>query len=252
MILKVLVACEYSGVVRRAFRKLGHDAWSCDVLPSLDNSEFHIQGDCLKVLDKGWDLLIAHPPCTHLSVSGARSFYYKKGLQNLALSFVQRLMSCSIKHKCIENPVSIISSRIRKPTQIIQPYQFGHWVSKKTCLWLTRLPLLQSTQIVSLDTYEQSEFHSRTPKAERSITFTGVADAMADQWSRHICRSANNLERLRQRKLYFASGVGELGQSVAGVAGGKPGRPSSHPSNDRDARVRGSILRTTQATLLIS
>ena len=131
--MRVLVACEYSGVVREAFRRRGHDAWSCDLLPSEDNSSNHIEGDVLKRLTwTHWDLMIAHPPCTHLAVSGARWFKDKQQEQQEALGFVYRLMKAPIDKIAIENPISIISSRIRKPDQIIQPWQFGHGEVKAT------------------------------------------------------------------------------------------------------------------------
>ena len=136
--MKVLVACEYSGRVRNAFRALGHDAWSCDLLPSEDDSEWHVQGDVVDLLPMRWDLLIAHPPCTHLAVSGARHFAEKiaDGRQAEALDFVRRLLNADIPHIALENPVSIISTKIRKPDQTIQPWQFGHGETKATCLWL--------------------------------------------------------------------------------------------------------------------
>lgn len=139
--MRVLVACEFSGVVREAFRWLGHDAWSCDILPAEDGGE-HIETDVLKVLDRGWDLMIAHPPCTHLAVSGARWFAEKRAEQEAALDFVRQLLAAPIPRIALENPISIISSRIRKPDQIIQPWQFGHGEVKATCLWLKNLPKL--------------------------------------------------------------------------------------------------------------
>lgn len=181
--MRVLVACEYSGVVRRAFREKGHDAWSCDLLESEDNSEYHIKDDVFCHLDEGWDLMIAHPPCTHLAVSGARWFKDKKEEQEEALWFVRFLMAAPIKHKAIENPVSIISSRIRKPDQIIQPWQFGHGETKATCLWLINLPPLKPTNIVS---GRSDRIHKMPPGPnrwkERSRTYEGIAKAMADQW----------------------------------------------------------------------
>lgn len=183
MIMKVLIACEFSGVVRNAFRKKGHDAWSCDLLSSDDDSEFHITGDVLKVLGNGWDLMIAHPPCTHLAVSGARWFKHKKNEQAEALDFVAKLLNAPIEKICLENPISIISSKIRKPDQIIQPWQFGHGETKATCLWLKNLPLLQPTNIVS---GREARIHKMPPSEDRwkkrSVTYQGIADAMADQW----------------------------------------------------------------------
>ena len=145
--MRVLVACEYSGTVRDAFIAKGHDAMSCDLLPT-DKPGPHYQGDVFDVINDGWDLMIAHPPCTHLAVSGARWFKDKVTEQAEALDFVQRLMNAHIDRICIENPVSIISSRIRKPDQTIQPWQFGHGETKRTCLWLKGLPKLVPTDIV--------------------------------------------------------------------------------------------------------
>lgn len=180
--LKVLVACEFSGTVRDAFLKLGHDALSCDLLPT-DVAGPHYQGSVKDIIDDGWDLMIAHPPCTHLAVSGARWFKDKKVEQKQALEFVQFLMDASIKMKCIENPVSIISSKIRKPDQIIQPWQFGHGETKSTCLWLQGLPLLKPTNVVG---GRENRIHRLPPSEDRwklrSKTFQGIADAIADQW----------------------------------------------------------------------
>jgi site-specific DNA-cytosine methylase len=145
--MKVLIACEYSGVVRDAFIAQGHDAISCDLLPT-DISGPHYQGDVRDILEDGFDLMVAHPPCTHLAVSGARWFKDKQVEQAEALEFVRLLLSAPIDKIALENPISIISSRIRKPDQIIQPWQFGHGETKATCLWLKNLPKLQPTQIV--------------------------------------------------------------------------------------------------------
>ena len=181
--LRVLVACEFSGTVRRAFRALGHDAWSADLLPAEDGAREHIQGDVRAALTGGWDLMIAHPPCTHLAVSGARWFKEKADEQREALEFVRTLMDATIPCWCIENPVSIISSRIAKPTQIIQPWQFGHGETKATCLWLNGLMPLRPTNEVS---GRVARVHRMPPGAdrwkERSRTFEGIATAMADQW----------------------------------------------------------------------
>ncbi len=183
--VRVLAACEYSGRVRNAFRALGHDAWSCDLLPSEDDSPFHIQGDVLGLLGIGWDLMIAHPPCTHLAVSGARHFAAKRadGRQQEALDFVRALMAAPIPRWCIENPVSIISSQIRKPDQTIQPWQFGHGETKATCLWLKGLLPLRPTNIVE---GREQRVHRMPPGPdrwkERSRTFEGIAQAMAAQW----------------------------------------------------------------------
>ena len=154
--MRVLVACEYSGVVRDAFAAKGHDAWSCDILDSESEGQ-HIRGDALEVLHKGWDLMIAHPPCTHLSVSGARWFTEGKKpmfLRENALDFVKKLMAAPIDRICIENPVSVISSHIREADQTINPYQFGHTEYKRTCLWLKNLPLLKETDNVLEETKE--------------------------------------------------------------------------------------------------
>lgn len=181
--LAVLVACEFSGVVRRAFRALGHQAFSCDLLPAEDNSRDHIRGDVLEVMEDGWDLMIAHPPCTHLAVSGARWFKEKLTEQAEALAFVQALMDAPIPRIALENPVSIISSRIRKPDQIIHPYQFGHGETKATCLWLKGLPLLKPTDEVK---GREQRVWKMGPSPERarlrSTTYLGIADAMASQW----------------------------------------------------------------------
>lgn len=182
--MNVLIACEFSGVVRSAFRELGHNAWSCDLLPAEDGGP-HICGDIREVLDLDgwWDLMIAHPPCTHLAVSGARWFKDKKAEQEEALQFVQLLMRAHIPQICVENPVSIISSRIRRPDQIIQPWMFGHGETKATCLWLTGLPPLTATDVVE---GREARVHLAPPGPnrwkERSRTLPGVARAMAQQW----------------------------------------------------------------------
>lgn len=186
--MRVLVACEFSGVVREAFRKLGHDAWSCDLLPAEDGSGYHHRGDVLWWIYQSpqeWDLMIAHPPCTHLAISGARWFKNKQQAQDVALAFVQHLMAAPISKVAIENPIGIISTRIRKPDQIIQPWQFGHGETKATCLWLKNLPLLKPTDIVE---GRIARVHKMPPGPdrwkERSRTYEGIADAMADQWGR--------------------------------------------------------------------
>lgn len=203
--MRVLIACEYSGVVRRAFRERGHDAWSCDLLPADDGSEYHYQGDVRNILESEaieqfifgesplWDLMIAHPPCTHLAVSGARWFKDKAEEQKEALDFVQMLMNAPIPRIAIENPVSIISSRIRKPDQIVQPYMFGDPFTKTTCLWLKNLPLLVPTDVVDKGKRHITksgkslpEWYNLPPSEDRwkirSQTFQGFANAMADQW----------------------------------------------------------------------
>jgi len=182
--MRVLVACEYSGRVRDAFRALGHDAMSCDLLPT-DVDGPHHMGDVTELLHLGWDLMIAHPPCTHLAVSGSRWFKDKVKEQAEALVFVQALMDAPIPRIAIENPISVISSRIRKPDQIIQPWQFGHGETKATCLWLKGLPKLTPTNIVE---GREARVHKMPPGPdrwkERSRTYLGVAQAMADQWGK--------------------------------------------------------------------
>jgi hypothetical protein len=203
--MKVLVSCEYSGRVRDAFLAQGHEAMSCDLLPT-DSPGPHYQGDVFDIINEGWDLMIAHPPCTYLSVSGMH--WTTRGLRDPkltedALDFVKRLMDAPIERIALENPISVISSRIRKPDQIISPYQFGHDASKKTCLWLKNLPPLKPTQMVEprivitpsgkeakrwgnqCDNYGQDKL---PPSADRwklrSATYQGIADAMANQWGR--------------------------------------------------------------------
>lgn len=185
---RVLVACEYSGTVRDAFDAAGFDAMSCDLLDS-EKPGKHYKGDIFDVLYDGWDLLIAHPPCTHLAVSGARHFAAKKasGVQDEALEFVAALLSAPIKHIALENPISIISTRIRKPDQIIQPWQYGHGETKATCLWLKGLPLLVPTDVVD---GREARIHKMAPSPdrwkERSRTFPGIANAMAKQWGAYV------------------------------------------------------------------
>jgi site-specific DNA-cytosine methylase len=181
--MRVLVACEFSGVVRRAFRALGHDAWPCDLLPAEDGSPHHFQRDIFSIPLHSWDLMICHPPCTHLSVSGARWFKDKQAEQKEALLFVRLLLDAPVRRIALENPISIISSRIRKPDQIIQPWQFGHGETKATCLWLKGLPKLVPTDIVD---GREARVHRMSPSPdrwkERSRTFEGIAQAMAEQW----------------------------------------------------------------------
>lgn len=180
--MRVLIACEYSGRVRDAFLALGHDAMSCDLLPTDEPGE-HYQGDVRDVIGDGWDLMIAHPPCTHLAVSGARWFKDKLTEQAEALDFVRLLMDAPIELIALENPISIISSRIRKPDQVIQPWQFGHGETKATCLWLKGLPKLTPTNVVE---GREARVHRMPPSPdrwkERSRTYSGVAEAMAAQW----------------------------------------------------------------------
>ena len=179
---RVLVACEFSGTVRDAFAKLGAYAMSCDLLPS-EIPGPHYQGDVRDVLGDGWDLMVAHPPCTHLAVSGARWFKEKTVEQAEALDFVRLLLAAPIERIALENPVSVISSKVRKPDQVIQPWQFGHGETKATCLWLKNLPRLTPTQVVD---GRESRVWRMPPGPnrwrERSRTFQGVADAMAEQW----------------------------------------------------------------------
>lgn len=189
--MKVLIACEYSGVVRDAFLAKGHDAISCDLLPT-DSLGPHYQGDVRDLLDQPFDLMIAHPPCTHLAVSGARWFKEKQKEQQEALAFVRLLLDAPIEKIALENPVSIISSRIRKPNQIIQPWQFGHPESKSTCFWLKNLPNLVPTDILPLP--DSGKWNNQTPSGQnkigpspdrwkiRSTTYQGIANAMAEQW----------------------------------------------------------------------
>jgi site-specific DNA-cytosine methylase len=220
--MKVLIACEYSGRVRDAFKALGHDAMSCDLLPT-DAPGKHYQGDVFDIINDGWDLMIAHPPCTYLSVSGMH--WTTRGLRDPqltedALDFVRLLLDAPIERIAIENPVSVISSRIRKPNQIIHPWMFGHDASKKTCLWLKNLPLLKFTNVIEGDVYccgmkvYENDFYgcsncngekkgkriyanqtasgqNKLPPSKdrwklRSTTYQGIADAMAAQWG-NVC-----------------------------------------------------------------
>lgn len=184
--MRVLVACEFSAVVRDAFRSRGHDAYSCDLLDSEGAAEYHYKCDARELFESTyrWDLMIAHPPCTHLAVSGARWFKDKPPhLQQDALKFVRDLMGADIPRIAIENPISVISSKIRKPDQIVQPWYFGHGETKATCLWLKNLPLLVPTDIVE---GREPRVHHASPGPDRwkfrSQTLQGFADAMADQW----------------------------------------------------------------------
>lgn len=196
--LNVLVACEYSGAVRDELVRLGHNAYSCDLLPGEGKfTDRHYQGDVAELLSEGWDLMIAHPPCTHLAVSGARWFKDKKEEQEEALAFVQMLMDAPILHIAIENPVSVISSRIRKPDQIVQPWMFGDPFTKTTCLWLKNLPPLVPTNIVDKGDRHVTKsgkslpaWYNLPPSEDRakirSKTFAGMAKAMASQWTESI------------------------------------------------------------------
>ena len=215
--MRVLVACEYSGIVRDEFIKLGHDAVSCDLLDSESNFGEHYKGNVLDIINDGWDMMIAFPPCTYLTVTGNRWFYHpedkhlptdkrrphpkhpdRRELQKQALSFVSNLLNANIDRIALENPIGAISSNIRKPDQIIHPYQFGHDTAKSTCLWLKNLPILRYTKIVEPKSFKMGDgknynkLHYETfnlPVEERwkvrSATFLGIAKAMADQWGRY-------------------------------------------------------------------
>jgi len=181
--MKVLVACEYSGRVRDAFLKQGHDAISCDLL-STEVPGPHYQGDIRDLLGEKFDLMVAHPPCTHLAVSGSRWFKDKRKEQREALEFVRLLLAAPIPRIALENPISIISSKVRKPDQIIQPWQFGHGETKATCLWLKNLPPLKPTNVVE---GREAKVHRMAPGPDRwknrSRTYLGIAQAMAEQWN---------------------------------------------------------------------
>ena len=195
--MKVLIACEFSGTVREAFRRRGHDAWSCDLLPTEIPGQ-HVEGDVLSILDAGWDLMIAHPPCTHLAVSGARWWATKAAEQDEAIKFFMDLANANIPKIAIENPISIMSSRWRKPDQIIQPWMFGHTEQKATCLWLEGLKPLAPTnnvkeEMMLLPKNQRERLHYLPPSPdrwkERSRTYLGIAEAMALQWGgdvRHL------------------------------------------------------------------
>ncbi len=214
--MNIIVACEFSAVVREAFRKRNHNAWSCDLLESEVPSKYHFKDDIQRVLSYKssltWDLMIAHPPCTYLCVTGNKWFYHpadkhlpleqrrphprfpdRKKKQSDALDFIKFLLNSSIKKICLENPIGIISTKIRKPDQIIQPFQFGHPEPKKTCLWLKNLPKLVPTKIVEpeymisksgkrLAKWYYQPSQSRKRQRDRERTFQGIADAMAAQW----------------------------------------------------------------------
>jgi len=192
--MKVLIACEFSGIVRDAFIAKGHDAWSCDLLPT-EKEGPHIQDNVLKHLEDGWDLMIAFPPCTHLAISGAVWFKYKQKEQAEALEFIRKLLNANINKIALENPVGVISTKIRKPDQIIQPFWFGHEAQKQTCLWLKNLPKLIPTNIVDRGKIWVTKDGKKRggawtmclpPSPDRwkirSRTFQGIADAMAEQW----------------------------------------------------------------------
>ena len=197
--MKVLIACEFSGTVRDAFSKLGHDAWSCDLEPTQTEGN-HYQGDMFDIVNNGWDLIIAHPPCTHLAVSGARHFEKKRadGRQQQGIDFFMRVANIDVPKLAVENPIGIMSTLYRKPEQIIQPYEYGHGTTKATCLWLKGLPLLKPTNIVDKGEvvtfasgkrmskwfYESSQLPPKERERMRNKTFQGIADAMADQWGK--------------------------------------------------------------------
>ena len=210
--MKILVACEESQAITKEFRALGHEAYSCDILPCTGgHPEWHLQGDVFGFIDQGWDLMVAHPPCTYLSVSGARHLYNKDGTANReryenqykALEFVKKLMDADIPRIAIENPVSVISTKIRKPDQIVQPWMFGDSASKTTCLWLKNLPKLVATNVVGKGDFKEwvdkksgkmkrqatwyydALINAKSPEERRSLrskTFKGIAQAIASQW----------------------------------------------------------------------
>lgn len=186
--MRVLVACEFSGRVALAFRNRGHEAWSCDLEPSSMGDRWHIQGDALRAVVGGqWDMLLAFPPCTHLCNSGARWFPAKRadGRQQLAVQFFKSLAAAPVPRVAIENPVGVMSRLYRAPDQIIQPWQHGHGETKSTCLWLRGLPKLEPTNIVP---GREPRIHRMSPgperAAKRSLTYQGIAEAMAEQWGR--------------------------------------------------------------------
>lgn len=194
--MRVLVACEFSGTVRSAFRAVGHDAWSCDLLPTLDGSEHHIRGDVRDVLRDGWDLMVAHPPCTHLANSGARWWAGKVREQEEALHFFLALLNAPVPRIAVENPKGVVSTRIRPPDQTVHPWMFGDAAVKTTCLWLKNLPKLVPDRVVGKGERQRTKAGKVLPKwyssgaanpdrwKRRSLTFPGIARAMASQWGR--------------------------------------------------------------------
>lgn len=192
--MRVLVACEESQTVCKAFRKIGHEAYSCDIIPcSGGHPEWHIQQDVIAILNDGWDLMVAFPPCTHLAVSGARWFPEKRkdGRQQQGIDFFIKFVNAKCGKVAIENPVGIMSTIWRKPDQIIQPWMFGDSFSKRTCLWLKGLPKLESTEIVEKGEFITFKSGRKMPQwyaekwgrgSERSVTFPGIAEAIATQW----------------------------------------------------------------------
>lgn len=187
MVKRILVGCEFSGTIRNAFAAKGFDAWSCDLEPS-ETPGNHVEDDVLNVIARGhWDLFIVHPPCTHLAASGAWAREGKGDKPEAALEFVRELLAAPIRHICLENPIGLISTRIAKPQQIIQPWWFGHEEVKATCLWLKNLPALRATSPVLAF---ESKILAMSPSADRaknrSRTYQGVADAMVSQWGPKI------------------------------------------------------------------
>ena len=192
--MKILIACEFSGIVREAFRKKGHDAWSCDIIPSDDNSKYHIHANVLNYLDEGWDMMIAHPPCTYLCNSGVSWLHKDESRWHelyKASQFFKTLLEYNIPKICVENPIPHKYGQLPKYTQIIQPYYFGHPESKATCLWLKNLPKLKETynvkqEMINLPKKLSQRIHNTPPSKdrwkERSRTYRGIAEAMADQW----------------------------------------------------------------------
>jgi hypothetical protein len=193
--MRVLVACEFSGVVRTAFRDLGHDAWSCDLLPAEDGSDFHIQGNVIdhNIVKQGWDLLVAFPDCTYLTVSANRwaNEPWRMEARHWALAFVRTLWALPIAKKCIENPIGVLPTMWKRPTQIIQPWQFGHGETKATCLWLDNLPALVPTDIVE-GRKGRVWYESPGPDRwkNRSRTLDGIACAMSRQWGGIVEKAA--------------------------------------------------------------
>lgn len=205
--MRVLIGCESSGTMRRAFRCLGYDAWSCDILPADDGSEFHLHGDVLGHLNDGWDMAIFHPPCTHLAVSGSRHFEAKRvdGRQQAAIDFALALWNAPIKRIALEQPVSVLSSVIGPAHQTVQPWMFGHMEQKATCFWLKNLPPLNPTNVVKKEMMElpksiRERVHYMPPGPDRwklrSKTFDGLAMAAATQWGRHAALGLGQLELL--------------------------------------------------------
>ena len=210
--MRILVACERSQRVCAELRALGHEAWSCDVAPTQGDAQWHLRCDCREVLERGWDMIIAFPPCTHLSAAGARYWSQKQDVQREAIDFVRAIADCSCPRVAIENPVGVLSTAWRKPDQLIQPWQFGDAYVKKTCLWLKGLPTLKPTNVVEPVAYwcsssyrggprkdgsrrvnplhNANPYGGRTPTTQRDITFPGIAHAMATQWTSSAPSSA--------------------------------------------------------------